>query len=303
MKIKKTLLAVIAGVMAAGLGACANEAATTASHNTGDASKQAVLVVSFGTSYNETREATIGAVEKEISASFPDHDVRRAFTSQTIIDKLKERDGLEIDNVSEALERLVSDGYGTVVVQPTHVMNGYEYEEMLAAIEPYEDRFVSLTCGAPLLSSDKDYVKMIEALAEETPEMADPDTAVVFVGHGTEHFANSAYAALAYRLEAMGYENCFVGTVEAFPDMEDVMKKVGDSGASKVVLLPLMIVAGDHATNDICGEEEGSWLTEFKKQGYETEGIKKGLGEYAGLRALFAEHVKDAIDSGEAAEQ
>lgn len=297
MKIKKFLAVALTGALMTGLCSCGTPAQETESAKTvGDASKQAILVVSFGTSYNETREATIGAVEKEIEASFPDYDVKRAFTSQTIIDKLKERDGLEIDNVEGAMEKLVDEGYGTVIVQPTHVMNGYEYDEMKELCKPYEDRFAKIAYGAPMLSSDKDYVKAVEAVAAETPQMTADDTAVIFVGHGTEHFANATYAALSYRFNAMGYKNTFVGTVEAFPDMEDVKAKVQASGVSKVVLLPFMIVAGDHATNDICGEEEGSWYTEFKKEGYEVEGIKKGLGEYAGLRQIFVDHVQDAID-------
>lgn len=308
MKLKKIFAAVLTGAMLAGLCGCGTaspsteKAAEDAAAVKGDASKKAILVVSFGTSYNETREATIGAIEKAIEASFPDYDVRRAFTSQTIIDKLKERDGEEIDNVTEAMDRLVSDGIGTLVVQPTHVMNGYEYEEMLELCAPYEDRFVSVSYGKPMLTSAEDYEEAIEAVAAETPEMTADDTAVIFVGHGTEHFANATYSALAYRLNADGYKKTFVGTVEAYPDMDDIKEKVAESGVSKVILLPFMIVAGDHATNDICGEEDGSWYTEFKKEGYEVTGIKKGLGEYEGLRQMFAEHIEDAIggeDSGE----
>lgn len=296
MKIKKILTAVFAGALMAGVCSCGG---TNVETQKGDASKQAILVVSFGTSYSETREATIGAVEKEISVSFPDHDVRRAFTSQTIIDKLKERDGLEIDNVTEAMDRLVSDGVGTLIVQPTHVMNGIEYDEMVSMIEPYKDRFESISYGAPMLSSDDDYDKVVDVIAEEIPQLSEPDTAVVLVGHGSEHFANAAYAALSYRFHSKGYENCFVGTVEAFPDIEDIKARVKESGAEKVVLLPFMIVAGDHATNDICGEEEGTWYTEFKNEGYEVTAIKKGLGEYAGLRSLFIDHINDVIADGE----
>ncbi len=308
MKIKNILAAALAGVMLAGLCSCGAPAEETSSNEQGkgaakgDASKQAILVVSFGTSYNDTREATIGAVEKAIEASFPDYDVRRAFTSQTIIDKLKERDGEEIDNVTEAMERLTADGYGTVIVQPTHVMNGYEYEEMLELCRPYEENFVSVKYGKPMLTSVEDYEDVIHAVAAEIPEMTADDTAVVFVGHGTEHFANATYSALAYRFNADGYENTFVGTVEAYPDMDDIKAKLAKSGVSKIMLLPFMIVAGDHATNDICGEEEGSWYTELKKEGYEVTGVKKGLGEYKQLQDIFVKHVQDAID-GEAEEE
>lgn len=298
MKIKKILTAVLAGALTAGMCSCSTD--SSAVSQSGDkSSKRAILVVSFGTSYNETREATIGAVEKEISASFSDYDVRRAFTSQTIIDKLKERDGIEIDNVTEAMDRLVSDGVKTLIVQPTHIMNGIEYDEMVRMIEPYKDRLESISYGAPMLSADDDYDKVIDVLAEEIPQIGEPDTAVVFVGHGSEHFANAAYAALAYRFQSRGYGNCFVGTVEAFPDIDDVKTRLKAGGAKKVTLLPFMIVAGDHATNDICGEEDGTWYTELKKEGYEVTAVKKGLGEYPGLRALFIDHIKEAGEMNE----
>ena len=249
--------------------------------------------------YNDTREATIGAVEKKIEEKFPDYDVRRAFTSQTIIDKLKERDNIEIDNVDTAMQKLVGDNVKELIVQPTHVMNGFEYEEMLNAVKPYEDKFTKLSIGQPLLTSDEDYNKVVEALAAETPQLADNGTAVIFVGHGTEHYANATYAALDYRFKALGYTNAFIGTVEGYPDLEKVKEDVKELGVNKVVLAPLMIVAGDHATNDICGEEEGSWATEFKKEGYSVECLKKGLGEYEGIRELFAEHVQQAADEGQ----
>ncbi|MGN0161976.1 MAG: sirohydrochlorin cobaltochelatase [Candidatus Ornithomonoglobus sp.] len=259
-------------------------------------SKKAILVVSFGTSYNDTREATIGAIEKAIAAAFPDYEIRRAFTSGTIIKKLKERDGIETDNVEEALERLLSDGYNTVIVQPTHVMNGSEYDGMIKLCAPFEDRFEAISYGRPMLTSVEDYEAAVKAVAAETPEMTADDTAVIFVGHGTEHFANAAYSALAYRFQAEGYKNTFVGTVEAYPDPTDIKSKLAQAGISKVVLLPFMIVAGDHAVNDICGDEDGSWYTELKKEGYVVTGIKKGLGEYKGLQKLFADHVRAAID-------
>ena len=297
MKIKKILAAALAGAVLTGVCACtANPEVETK----GDVSKQAILVVSFGTSYNDTREKTIGAVEKAIEASFPDYDVRRAFTSQTIINKLRDRDGEEIDNVAEAMDKLVSEGYGTVIVQPTHIMNGYEYDEMIEACAEYEDKIENLRYGKPALSSDEDYETAVRVLADETPDMTADDTAVVFVGHGTEHFANAAYSALAYRLWADGYVKTFVGTVEAYPGMDEVKAQLAASGVTRVTLFPFMIVAGDHASNDICGEEEGSWYTELKKEGYEVTGIKKGLGEYAGIQQMFVSHVEDAInDVGE----
>ena len=263
----------------------------------GDPEKKAILVVSFGTSYNETRAVTIEAIENAITAEFTDFDVRRAFTSQIIIDKLASRDGLEIDNVAQALERLISEGYGTLVVQPTHIMNGYEYDEMLESIEPYKDSFVNLAVGQPLLSSDDDYTAVAEMLAAETAEYDADNSAVVFMGHGTEHAANSSYAQLQQKLLDLGYDNYVIGTVEAAPSLEDVMEKCEELGVSKVVLLPFMIVAGDHAYNDMAGDEEGSWKTEFKAAGYEVECVLRGVGEYEAAQKLFVEHTREVVES------
>lgn len=260
-----------------------------------DPDKKALLVVSFGTSYNETRAATIEAIETAIAAAYPDYEMRRAFTSQIIIDKLEERDGLEIDNVQEAMERLIADGVGTLVVQPTHVMSGEEYDEMMEAVAPYEGQFASVSYGLPLLSSDADYEEVVSILAEETAAYDAEGTAIVFMGHGTHHEANATYAKLQQVLSDAGYDNYFIGTVEAEPALEDVMAMVAESGAGKVVLLPLMIVAGDHATNDMAGDEEDSWKTAFKAEGYEVECVLKGLGEYAGIQAMFVAHAGDAI--------
>lgn len=261
---------------------------------TGDPEKKAILVVSFGTSYNETRKATIGAVEEAITAAFPEYEVRRAFTSQMIIDKLKERDGEEIDNVEEALANLVAEGVGTLIIQPTHVMNGHEYDEMRELAAPYEKQFVSVKYGKPLLQDEKDYEEMVDILTEETKAYQETDTAVVFMGHGTDHEANATYEKLDGFFKDAGYDNYYVGTVEAAPSLEDVMAEVNQGSYEKVVLLPLMIVAGDHASNDMAGDEEGSWKTAFKSEGYEVECILKGMGEYPGVQEMFVAHAQDA---------
>ncbi len=267
----------------------------------GDENKKAVLVVSFGTSYNDSREKTIGAVEKKVAEAFPDYDQKRAFTSQIIIDKVAKRDGEKIDNVTEAMQKLVDEGYGTVVVQPTHVMNGEEYDEMRELIAPFEKNFVSIKYGQPLLTSSDDYATVIEAIAKETPQLQDKTCAVVFMGHGTEHFANATYSALDYRFKALGYNNAFVGTVEGYPDLDKIKADLANFKPKKVVLIPLMIVAGDHANNDMAGDEEDSWKTQLKKEGYEVECVIKGLGEYSGIQDAFVEHCKEAMteDSSE----
>ena len=209
-----------------------------------DHSKKAILVVSFGTSYEETREKTIGAIEEDFRRAFPDFEVRRAFTSGMIIRKLKERDGIEIDSVKQALQKLFDEGFGTVICQPTHVMNGFEFDDVRKEVDSWKGRFANIVCGWPLLTSFEDYPKVTRALREEFSDIQ-PDTALVLMGHGTEHPANATYPALDYRLKAEGCKNFFIGTVEGYPDLETVKKEVEAIHAKKVVLAPLMVVAGD----------------------------------------------------------
>lgn len=296
--VKSLVLLLLSMAFCLALAACGNtnavEATPTANTNT---NKKALLVVSFGTSYVETREATIGAIETSIADTYPDYEMRRAFTSQIIIDKLKNRDGLEIDNVQQAMERMIADGVETLVVQPTHVMSGEEYDEMIATITPYEDQFTNVSYGAPLLTTDEDYAELVSIITEDTKDYVADGTAIVYMGHGTEHESNATYAKLQQALNDAGYNNYFIGTVEATPSLDDIMAAVEASGATKVVLLPLMIVAGDHANNDMAGDEEGSWKTEFKKAGYEVECVLKGLGEYPGIQQMIVKHAGAAIQS------
>ena len=255
------------------------------------AADKVLLVTSFGTSYNANRDLSIGSIEQKLQAAYPDYEVRRAFTSQIIIDKLKKRDGIAIDNVTEAMDRLVSDGVREVVVQPTHVMSGFEYDDVVAEVTPYADKFDSFKVGSPLLVSDADYDEVVSIITGETKDYDAEGTAVVFMGHGTEHEANATYAKLQQHLTAAGYGNYFIGTVEATPSLDDVLALVQDSGAKKVVLLPLMIVAGDHANNDMAGDEEGSWKTTFEQAGFEVECVLRGLGQYEEIQNMFVEHV------------
>ncbi|WP_368234424.1 sirohydrochlorin cobaltochelatase [Anaerotruncus rubiinfantis] len=259
------------------------------------APEKVLLVVSFGTSYNDNRDLSIGSIENALQSAYPDYEVRRAFTSQIIIDKLKERDGLEIDNVTQAMDRLVADGVREVVVQPTHVMSGYEYDDVVAEVTPYADKFGSFKLGQALLIDDADYDELISVITEETKDYNADGTAIVFMGHGTEHEANATYAKLQEHLAKADYGNYFVGTVEAAPTLEDVLGLVKGSGATKAVLLPLMIVAGDHANNDMAGDEEGSWKSVFEKEGFEVECVLKGLGQYPGIQRMFVAHVGKLI--------
>ena len=260
-----------------------------------DPAKKAILVISFGTSYEETREKTIGAIEEDFRQAFPDFEIRRAFTSNIIINKLKKRDGIEIDTVEEALQNLANEGFGTVICQPTHVMNGFEYDGIVEEVSQWKNRFIHLICGHPLLTTASDYRALVSALKTEFHDFPS-DRAFVLMGHGTDHFANSSYPAFDYYLKAAGCKNFFVGTVEGDPELSDVIKHLKESGLTKVTLTPLMVVAGDHATNDMCGDDEDSWKNQLLREGFEVDSILKGLGEYPSVRTLYLKHGMDCIE-------
>ena len=260
-----------------------------------DSNKQALLVVSFGTSYQDTREKTLDKTQQVFEEKFASFDVYRAFTAQTIIDILEERDNIKVNNVEEALEALKKDNYGTVVIQSLHVMNGAEYDDMMAIVDEYKNDFNEIKVGKALLTTHEDYDNVIESLATNFPERNDNE-AIVFMGHGTHHEANAVYAALEYAFAAAGYDNVFVGTVEGFPTLENVMVQLEDNQIEKVTLMPLMIVAGDHAENDMGGDEEDSWKTILKQSGYEVEVFMHGMGENEGIREIFMDHAEEAIE-------
>lgn len=260
--------------------------------------KQAILVVSFGTSYNDSRELTIGAIENVIAEEFTDYEVRRAFTSQIIIDKLEERDGIETDNVGEALERAVADGVTTLVVQPTHLMNGYEYTDLADELSDYEDKFEQVVLAEPLLMSDADFDAVVDAITAHTADYDDGKTAVCFMGHGTEADSNVVYATLQEKLSDCGYDNYYIGTVEAEPSLDDVVLALAENAEyTRVVLEPLMVVCGDHANNDMAGDEADSWKSRFEAEGYEVECILEGLGQNEDIQQIYLSHVQAAIDT------
>ena len=256
-----------------------------------------LLVVSFGTSYNDNRRETIGAIEKAMQAAFPELSVRRGFTSQIIIDHVNKRDGEKIDNVTEALDRAVDNGVKTLVVQPTHLMNGLEYNDLKDELAGYSDSFEKIAFGEPLLTSDEDFQKVADAIVEVTKEYDDGETAICFMGHGTEAESNQVYSKMQQVLTDGGHKNYFVGTVEATPSLEDVIAAVKESGCKKVVLRPLMIVAGDHANNDMAGDEDGSWKTEFEKAGFEVTTVVEGLGSIPAIQDILVAHAQAAADS------
>lgn len=257
--------------------------------------KKAILVVSFGTSYNDSRKKTIDAIVDTIAHAYPQYTVRQAFTSKIIINILKRRDRIHIDTVTQALQRLADEEYQELIIQPTHLMNGIEYDEMVADAAAFRDQFDKIQIGNPLLTTVSDYHEFIQAVLSEIPEKNEAHTAVVFMGHGTTHFANAAYAALDYHMKHKGYRNVFVGTVESYPDIQTVRADVLAFGAKKAVLYPIMIVAGDHAHNDMAGDDEDSWTSILLQNDMEVTSVLKGLGEYKGIRNMFVNHVADAI--------
>ena len=298
--------------------------------DTGDASKDdprnednigdnELLVVSFGTSFNDSRAKDIKGVEDALQAAYPDWSVRRAFTAQIIINHVQARDGEKIDNMQQAMDRAVANGVKNLVVQPTHLMHGAEYDEMMEMIDDYRDKFESVAVAEPLLgevgadatviNEDKEAVaKAVTAEAVATAgydsvEAAAKDgTAFVFMGHGTSHTAKVSYSQMQTAMQTLGYDNVFIGTVEGEPEStscENVIEAVKAAGYTKVVLRPLMVVAGDHANNDMAGADEDSWLSQFEASGaFDSVDCQiAGLGGVADVEQLYIAHTKAAIDS------
>ena len=276
-----------------------------------------LLVVSFGTSFNDSRVADIKGIEDALQAAYPDWSVRRAFTAQIIINHIQARDGEKIDNMTQALDRAVANGVKNLVVQPTHLMHGAEYDEMCEAIEAYKDQFESVSIAEPMLgevgsdatviNADKEAVaKAITAAAvseagfESLEAAKDAGTAFAFMGHGTAHVAKVTYSQMQTQMQNLGYENVFIGTVEGEPEetsAEAVIEAVKAAGYTNVVLRPLMVVAGDHANNDMAGSDDDSWKTVFEAAGFTVDCQIHGLGEIADVQALYVAHTKAAIDA------
>ena len=298
--------------------------------DTGDASKDdplnednigenEILVVSFGTSFNDSRAEDIGGVEKALQAAYPDWSVRRAFTAQININHVQARDDEKIDNMDQALERAVDNGVKNLVVQPTHLMHGAEYDELTEAVENYKDKFESVKIAEPLLGEvgadetaiNEDKAAVAEAITAEAVKTAGFDsldaakeegTAFVFMGHGTSHTAKISYSQMQAQMEQLGYENVFIGTVEGEPEdtaCEAVIEKLKDAGYKKVILRPLMVVAGDHANNDMAGDDDDSWKSQFEASGVfdSIDTQIAGLGEIDAIQQLYVAHTQAAIDA------
>lgn len=256
--------------------------------------RKAILIVSFGTTYNDTRMVTIDAIEKEIQSTYPDFLVYRAWTSKVIRNKVLHREGVKIMSVTEAMEKMKKDGITEVILQPTHVINGIENDSMKEEASLFQKEFDSIKFGNPLLTDELDYDNLIQIIAEEFQYLKQ-DEVLVLMGHGTDHYVNSVYAALDYKFKDKGYSNVFVGTVEAYPSIETVINKVAEYFPKKVILTPFMIVAGEHANEDMSGQGADSWYSQFKNAGYEVKCVLKGLGEYPAIRQLFVQHVANVM--------
>ncbi len=296
--------------------------------DTGDASKDdprnqdeigenEILAVSFGTSFNDSRAADIKGIEDALQEAYPDWSVRRAFTAQIIINHIQARDGEYIDNVEQALERAAANGVKNLVIQPTHLMRGAEYDELMEAVEAYQDQFETVKTAEPLLGEvgtdasviNEDKAAVAEAVTGEackdagydSPNAAKEDgTAFVFLGHGTSHTAKVSYSQMQTQMSELGYDNVFIGTVEGEPEetaCDAVVEAVSEAGYKKVVLRPLMVVAGDHANNDMAGEEEDSWLSMFQASGkFDSVDVQvTGLGQIEAIQKLYVQHTADVI--------
>ena len=287
--------------------------------NADDIGENELLVVSFGTSFNDSRAADIGGVEKALQEAYPDWSVRRAFTAQIIINHVQARDDEKIDNVEQALDRAVDNGVKNLVIQPTHLMHGAEYDELTETVEKYQDKFETVKIAEPLLGEvgsdatvvNEDKAAVAEAITAEAVKTAKYDsldaaaedgTAFVFMGHGTSHTAKISYSQMQTQMENLGYKNVFIGTVEGEPEdtaCEAVIEKVKEAGYKKVILRPLMVVAGDHANNDMAGDDDDSWKSQFEASG-EFDSIDTqiaGLGEIADVQQLYVAHTKAAMDA------
>ena len=285
--------------------------------NQDDIGENEILAVSFGTSFNDSRVADIKGIEDALQEANPDWSVRRAFTAQIIINHVQARDGEKIDNVDQALERAVDNGVKNLVVQPTHLMRGAEYDELVEAVENYKDKFETVKIAEPLLgevgadadavNSDKEAVA--KALTAEAVKDAGYDgldaakedgTAFVFMGHGTSHTAKVSYSQMQTQMKDLGYDNVFIGTVEGEPEetsCESVIDAVEKAGYKKVVLRPLMVVAGDHANNDMAGDDDDSWLSMFKASGkFDSVDTQiTGLGEIKDIQQIYVDHTAEAM--------
>lgn len=288
-------MAAAAALIASLAAGCGQKAAEDTKQTDNKESKKAMLVVSFGTSYPDAIKLNIEAVEKKLAAAYPDYTQRRAFTSDIIIKKLKERDKVEIDTPDGALKKLADEGYTDVVIVPLHILHGFEYDDLKAVAYQHLKDFTTIRMGMPILSGDKDYDMAVEALKQQLPQLGAKD-AVIVMGHGTEHYADASYSKLQLKLEDAGLP-VYVATVEGFPNIDQAEQRMVKAGKTHVTLMPFMLVAGDHAMNDMAGDSPDSFKNILKSKGYTVDTYVHGLGENPGYQDIWVKHAKDAIDS------
>lgn len=250
--------------------------------------KQGILVVSFGTSYEETRKQSIGKIEETIRTSFPEHKIYRAFTSPRIRQMMRNK-GESIKSVEEALEEIKEEGIEKLVIQPTFIINGREYDAMCESTKAYQDLFKSFAIGKPLLNTTEDYFKVARAFTSSLGRIAE-DEAIICMGHGTEHYMSISYAALDYVFKEREHKGIYMATIEAYPGIENVITLLKEKSYSRVRIVPFMIVAGHHAEKDMKGET--GWEEKLRHAGYEVTSVMRGLGEIKEIRELFVEHIK-----------
>lgn len=257
--------------------------------------KKVIVVASFGTTHEDTRKKTIEACEKKIAESYPDYEVRRVFTSNMIRKILKKRENMEVDSLQECLDKLLNEGFGHVIIQPLHIISGEEYHvKILQVAAAYKESYKSITVGRPILSTIDDYGRTVEALKLQIPVQKQGE-AVIMMGHGTYHPANASYSCLQLMLESH-IPSVYIGCVEGFPTLDDILPKLEAQKITRVTLMPFMVVAGTHAKDDMAGDEPESWKSILEKKGYTVEVILKGLGENEGIRNMYVENVQDCID-------
>lgn len=263
--------------------------------------KKAILVVSFGTTHEDTRKVTIDAIEEKIKHSFVDYDMRRAYTSHIILRVLKNRDGIHVDTPEEALEKLKNEGYNEVIVQPLHVIPGVEFDYINNVVNRYKKSkaFENIVVGRPLIcfkgeeeGVPDDYTVMVDALSKQLPQ----EETVILMGHGTNHIANAVYCCFESVLRDRGFKNVHVATVEGYPTLDRVIPNVVAEGSKEVILMPLMLVAGDHAKNDMAGEDEDSWKSILEAEGFKVKIYLHGLGENSDIQDIYIQHIKDVIN-------
>jgi len=259
-------------------------------------SKKALLTVSFGTSYTASRERAIIPMETTLAGAFPGHDHERAMLSHMVISKINRRDGLAVENPGQALERLYQSGYQEILIQPLLVMAGIEYERLLTDLRPWQNRFERLSIGSPLLAAPEDYEKVADVLENEF-RAHDREEAFILMGHGSRHRANAVYAALEAVFRVRGWPKVYIATVEGRPTFADILPRLRENHVQKVALMPFMLVAGDHAHNDMAGEDEESWKTILEREGFAVSVHMAGLGEIEGIRKIFVAHAQAACEN------